>query len=106
MPSNFGDTSTVVGETSYETNGPFGKNLKSDSPEKPSDRRHNALGKGPVTPGSEFVATMDYTIENRPFFVPIGKGGVIVALEELDRQLQQVIYFACFPGIRLSYFVA
>ena len=105
MPSNFGDTSTVVGETSYETNGPFGKNPKSDSPEKPSDRRHNALGKGPVTPGSEFVATMDYTIENRPFFVPIGKGGVIVALEELDRQLQQVIYFACFPSIRLSYFV-
>lgn len=89
MPSNFGDTSTVVGETSYQTNGPFGKNPKSDSPEKPSDRRHNALGKGPVTPGSEFVATMDYTIENRPFFVPIGKGGVIVALEELDRQLQQ-----------------
>ncbi|KAF9442914.1 hypothetical protein P691DRAFT_809751 [Macrolepiota fuliginosa MF-IS2] len=32
---------------------------------------------------------MDYTLEERPFFVRIGKDGVIAALEKLDEQLVQ-----------------
>jgi hypothetical protein len=38
---------------------------------------------------SEFTATKDYTLEERPFFVRIGKNGVIAALEKLDQQLDQ-----------------
>jgi len=33
---------------------------------------------------------MDYTLEERPFFIRIGKDGVIAALEKLDQQLVQV----------------
>jgi hypothetical protein len=38
----------------------------------------------------EFVATTDYTLEERPFFIRIGKNGVTAALEKLDEQLVQV----------------
>jgi hypothetical protein len=36
---------------------------------------------------TEFTATKDYTLEERPFFVRIGKDSVITALEKLDQQL-------------------
>ncbi len=39
--------------------------------------------------GSDFVVA-DYALQDRPFFVPIGKGGVLAALENLDRQLVEV----------------
>ncbi|TFK72550.1 hypothetical protein BDN72DRAFT_763040 [Pluteus cervinus] len=38
--------------------------------------------------GSDFVVA-DYALQDRPFFVPIGRGGVLAALEKLDQQLVQ-----------------
>lgn len=88
MSTTFGDNSTVVGESSH-TQGlkPDEDYLKDSGPRRAGD----GYGKSsqPKT-GNDFVATVDYTIEERPFFVPIGKDGVIAALEKLDRQLVQV----------------
>jgi hypothetical protein len=38
----------------------------------------------------DFSKTADYALEERPFFVPVGKDGIIVALEKIDRQLRNV----------------
>lgn len=85
MPSTFGDASTVVGDPTYRNNGD--EFTKSASLKAQPIRRANIHGKSPEAV-SEFNATMDY--EERPFFVPIGKDGVISALEKLDKQLLQV----------------
>ena len=37
-----------------------------------------------------FVETADYLATERPFFVAIGKDGLIAALQKLDAQLRQV----------------
>ncbi|KAF8162959.1 hypothetical protein B0H34DRAFT_301492 [Crassisporium funariophilum] len=85
MASNFGDNSTVVGD---KRNDEVSFTKDSDYPTKPAHPRHNATGKSRTQgQASEFVATIDYTVEERPFFIPIGKDGVIGALEKLDRQL-------------------
>jgi hypothetical protein len=82
MPSNFGDNSTVVGDAAYKQfNG-----KESPPPAKAQISTQGFTGK---TRMSEFT-TVDYTVEERPFFIPIGKDGVIAALEKLDRQLQEV----------------
>jgi len=39
---------------------------------------------------NNFVRPTDYLAEERPFFVVIGKAGVIAALEKLDRELRDV----------------
>ncbi|KAH6918873.1 hypothetical protein BKA70DRAFT_1248529 [Coprinopsis sp. MPI-PUGE-AT-0042] len=39
-------------------------------------------------PRPSFVAPMDTRLEEQPFFVPIGKGGLIAALQRLDQQMQ------------------
>ena len=39
---------------------------------------------------ANFVAAVDYMEEERPFFVKIGKDGLIAALQKLDRQLRNV----------------
>ena len=39
---------------------------------------------------SNFVETADYLKTDRPFFVSIGKDGLIAALQKLDGQLQNV----------------
>lgn len=57
------------------------------TPSKPA-LKPTTTGKGRDY-ASEFVATKDYTLEERPFFVRIGKDGVIAALEKLDQQLVQ-----------------
>lgn len=53
-------------------------------------RAGDGYGKSDRKIGNDFVATVDYTVEERPFFVPIGKDGVIAALEKLDQQLLKV----------------
>lgn len=88
MTSNFGDANTVVGDTAYlkrvdETSLTKG----SDYSTKPS--RHPAHGKGRSNPND--FTTLDYALEERPFFIPIDKGGVIAALNKLDKQLLQVL---------------
>lgn len=85
MASNFGDNNTVVGDPSYKrqdeafTKEPF--------PYKPSTSRTGVTSKGPAQ--NEFTTT-DYTLEERPFFVPIKKDGVIAALNKLNKQLLEV----------------
>lgn len=89
MASTFGDASTVVGDPSYRQNGDeFLKYNSSGGKKVQPVRRSNINGKSPDGV-SEFNATMDY--EERPFFVPIGKDGVISALEKLNQQLLQVV---------------
>ncbi|KAF8061467.1 hypothetical protein FPV67DRAFT_1673110 [Lyophyllum atratum] len=88
MSTVFGDNSTVVGDDH------LGLGLKpSGSTTNPKDGlrpNHTADGKSTQPKArNDFVATVDYTINERPFFVPIGKEGIIGALEKLDRQLVQ-----------------
>ncbi|KAF9533426.1 hypothetical protein CPB83DRAFT_845240 [Crepidotus variabilis] len=75
MGSNFGDNSTVVGDL------PTKSSLKDVKPT-------SYVKAGPSTPiASDFITT-DYALEERPFFIPIGRGGLIAALEKLDVQLR------------------
>lgn len=40
--------------------------------------------------GNPFSFNTDEYLKERPFYVPIGKGGLIAALETLDQQLVEV----------------
>lgn len=84
MTSVFGEASTVVGDS-------FKPDDSSPFPVKEQTKGPQAVGtsKGKEKT-DEFFATMDYTLEERPFFVRIGKDGVIAALEKLDQQLVDV----------------
>ncbi|KJA27473.1 hypothetical protein HYPSUDRAFT_1098694 [Hypholoma sublateritium FD-334 SS-4] len=83
MPTNFGDNSTVVGEPPYKRqDDTYGKHTPPPTRAQTSTQGFT----GQEARLSEFT-TVDYTIEERPFFIPIGKNGVIEALEKLDRQL-------------------
>ena len=88
MASNFGDANTVVGDTSYlkrvdETS----SNRDLDHSTKYKQRATNSKSRSVQ---NDFI-TVDYTVEERPFFIPIGSEGVIGALSKLDNQLQQVL---------------
>ena len=50
---------------------------------------------------NNFVRTVDYTLEGRQFFVPVGNDGLIGALQTLDRELQNVSW-----GFHLEYFIS
>lgn len=52
---------------------------KSQSSSQPDKRAAN-----------DFVRTVDYTMEGRQFFVPVGHDGLIGALQKLDRELKDV----------------
>jgi hypothetical protein len=78
--SNF-DDSTVVGGPAY------GKTPREDIFTKPAPNGYT--GHLRPTNTSTFVKALDYTAEDRPFFVNIGKDGLIAALQKLDRQLQE-----------------
>ncbi|TFK42936.1 hypothetical protein BDQ12DRAFT_677046 [Crucibulum laeve] len=84
MTSTYGDASTVVGDSSYrpmdELSATKGKGM-----DKATGPRRFASGQNAVANG--FVAAIDHTVEERPFFVNIGKDGIIAALEKLDKQL-------------------
>ena len=80
MTSMIGEN-TIVGDA-FEAGDEPHLNMK-EHPHKPA----SVKGKGRA---DQFVATMDYTLEERPFFIRIGKDGVIAALEKLDQQLVQV----------------
>lgn len=49
--------------------------------------RANTKGKAEV---DDLVATMNNTLEERPFFIRVGKDGIVAALEKLDEQLVAV----------------
>jgi hypothetical protein len=84
--SNFGDNSTVVGDHSYKHQDEAF--TKEPSLHKPSTSRTGVTSKGRMH--NEFTSSTDYTLEERPFFVPIKKDGVIVALNKLNKQLVEV----------------
>ncbi|KAJ7581032.1 hypothetical protein C8J56DRAFT_794208 [Mycena floridula] len=68
---------TVVGDRDFE---PTLNAKSSRSGKEPS----NATTLRPEA--KAFLATADYTLEERPFFIPIDKDGLIGALHKLDRQ--------------------
>ena len=97
MTSNFGDANTVVGDTSYlkrvdETS------LNRDFDHSVKYKQRHATNSKSRSVQNDFI-TLDYAIEERPFFVPIDAGGVIGALNKLDNQLQQVCKW--YNGFRL-----
>ncbi|EMD35680.1 hypothetical protein CERSUDRAFT_85643 [Gelatoporia subvermispora B] len=84
--SSVGDNTTVVGGGSVAP-----KDLSLDQHDdylrKPSANGKPSHGLQPVAEGT-FLRTEDYTLGNRPFFVNIGKDGLIAALQKLDTQLK------------------
>lgn len=84
MTSLYGEASTVVGDT-FNVDRKVDKDFLSKASVSPV--RPSMKGKDKV---DDFVATMDYTLEERRFFIRIGKDGVAGALEKLDQQLLQV----------------
>ncbi|KAF7440815.1 hypothetical protein PC9H_001163 [Pleurotus ostreatus] len=82
MPATqFGDNSTVVGDPSPPL--PTTKDHVDDGFHSSTSNGH-AKGKAKL---DEFITTADYMSTDRPFFVPIGKDGLIAALQKLDAQL-------------------
>ncbi|KAJ8520996.1 hypothetical protein ONZ45_g2256 [Pleurotus djamor] len=82
MPAtHFGDNSTVVGDNSP----PLLQTTK-DKDYEPENTTFSTSHKGKVKL-EDFITADDYTVEERPFFVRIGKAGLIAALQELDAQL-------------------
>lgn len=78
MTSTFGDATTVFGPG--DTDFVHLKHSHHTAQEK---------GKLPLTIAAQindFIST-DYIPEERPFFIPIGKDGIVAALQKLDRQL-------------------
>lgn len=82
-----GDATTVVGGPSSVAGGP----------EFFDHGKHGSSSKKPVPRSAQptFVQTVDYLEEERPFFVKIGKDGLIAALQKLDRQLKNVRVVQC-----------
>ncbi|KAI0717062.1 hypothetical protein C8Q76DRAFT_617747 [Earliella scabrosa] len=81
--SSVGDATTVVdGSAHYRehTNGHSFKAPIDEVPQKPRRREY-------ASPAN-FATAVDYMEEERPFFVKIGKDGLIAALQKLDRQLR------------------
>ena len=92
MASNFGDV-TVVGDGPVKHSDDFTLNTDSLSKRLP----HSTIVPS-RQPRGEFT-TSDYAPQERPFFVPIGNGGVLAALQKLDRQ---VVNVGCNQSSHLS----
>ncbi|EMD35681.1 hypothetical protein CERSUDRAFT_116415 [Gelatoporia subvermispora B] len=83
--SQVGDNMTVVGGGSIAP-----KDLALDHDDhlwKSSANRKSSRGLNTVAEGT-FLQAQDYTLGDRPFFVNIGKDGLIVALQKLNTQLK------------------
>jgi len=79
---SLGDNTTVVG-------GPSMKDKHYDETFVNPQPMGNGHGKSKNKHGDhDFVTSLDYTLQERPFFVNIDKSGLIGALQTLDKQLQ------------------
>ncbi|TFK26379.1 band 7 domain-containing protein [Coprinopsis marcescibilis] len=92
--SNYGDTNTVVNDMMSNSGQPHSKEhfkpTGNTSKGQPSSSKAIAKQRDhPEIPESSFITQMDTKLAERPFFVPIGEGGLVVALERLDQQLQE-----------------
>jgi hypothetical protein len=84
MPSVFGDNTTVVGQG--EAHVSFDGNIHDHSSGKGKEKLPLVFSGADI---DGFISA-DYSLEERPFFVPIGKDGILAALQKLDRQLKNV----------------
>ena len=88
--SSVGDATTVVdGSASVPPHFNSHHGAKAhfgDEPQKKPRREFSS---------ANFATAVDYMEEERPFFVKIGKDGLIAALQKLDRQLRNVRIFRC-----------
>lgn len=82
MSNHFADASTVVGDDSREQDFVKPKYKETALPAGSSS--------GPSRVGKPFVNSIESGLEERPFFVRIGKDGLIAALQKLDQQLADV----------------
>ncbi|KAF8729392.1 hypothetical protein AX14_006158 [Amanita brunnescens Koide BX004] len=82
MTSVFGDNTTVVGLG--EAHVSFDGNVHDRSSGKSKEKPSLILSTANI---DDFIS-VDYALEERPFFVPIGKDGIVAALQKLDRQLK------------------
>lgn len=89
MTSVFGENTTVVGEA-FKAGDEPSFSSKENAAKATASGRLPSAGKGKEKADDFFATSMDYTLEERPFFIRIGKDGVIAALEKLDQQLVQV----------------
>jgi len=80
MSFSVGDNSTVVGDAT----------VRKDPREDLFLKEEPRGGKAKQKSVNDFVTADDYTLEDRPFFVTIGKDGLIGALQKLDKQLVDV----------------
>lgn len=86
---------TVIGDTIADGGGPslVGMTLDHDR-DRLSDTLSASVSKTRTAHdnivGGNFVKTADYMEGDRPFFVAIGKAGLIAALQQLDKQLRDV----------------
>ncbi|KIY51125.1 hypothetical protein FISHEDRAFT_57226 [Fistulina hepatica ATCC 64428] len=79
MASSFGDQTTVVPDSVVRTgHSPVATDVPDIKKQRPN---------APVVSFMNNEPSLDKI--QRPYFVPLGKGGVVAALKELDRQLQQ-----------------
>lgn len=86
------DATVVAGPASVTNRKELLKERSNDFPVRP----YLPIGNGVSdsrTVGHDFSKS-DHAIEDRPFFVAIGKDGMTVALQKLDGQLQQVGNFS------------
>ncbi|TEB36097.1 hypothetical protein FA13DRAFT_1658933 [Coprinellus micaceus] len=89
MPATFDDNSTVIGESSRGPLVATKGGVAEEDPKaglRPFPGETRLKGKT-VERSSEFMQPMHVPEEGRPFFVSIGRGGVIAALDDLDKQL-------------------
>ena len=88
------DNQSLVGATTV-----VGAHSDVGQAEYDSGKSHSptAKGKQTVPPPAKFGPHTDYLEESGPFFIGIGKGGVIAALQKLDEQLRAVNSFYFDP---------
>ena len=89
--SSVGDATTIVDHSPSRPahSDVYGKHTNGkmrilEEPEFPAKPRAQGLG------AANFATAVDYMEEERPFFVKIGKDGLIAALQKLDGQLRNV----------------
>ena len=81
--SSVGDATTVVESSPSRYHNRNGKPRIDEEPGFMKAAQPKGLN-------ANFAAAVDYMEEERPFFVKIGKDGLIGALQKLDRQLRSV----------------
>lgn len=77
------DNTTVVAGPSSVVDRKDISHYQSDSSKSQPSQHHKRAA-------NDFVRAVDYTMENRQFFVPVGHDGLISALQKLDQELQNV----------------